>query len=318
MPSNCRQRKIPRSALLLLAIGALALGSCGRSSQGDYAPTYARQPQGGPAVPEYILGIFPLRNALGLSEVYQPMVDAVNRQAAGFTVRMESARDYPAYENKLRERTLDLAMVNPYQVIAAEKLGYVIFGKMGDDTRNYGMIVVRKDSGIKTVNDLRGKTISFPSPTALIATMLPKFVLLKAGLNVERDAKPVYVGSIDSVVMNVYSGLSAAGGIYPGTWDEMKRQHPEIIDALEIKWRSVPLANTAFVARADMPNAHLNAIAKVLFDLDKTEEGRLILSRMDNPPIVPANSKTYDPVRKFLEEYKRLFGKLPEMEGPKK
>ena len=65
------------------------------------------------------------------------------------------------------------------------------------------------------MNDLRGKTISFPSPTAFIASMAAKTVLMKAGLNPEKDAKPVYVGSLDSVVMNVYSGLSAAGRELP-------------------------------------------------------------------------------------------------------
>jgi phosphonate transport system substrate-binding protein len=303
-----------RSASLVIAVALLAFSGCSPKAQSDYAPKYESHSQTGATNIEYVFGILPLQSTVELSKVYQPVVDAINRQATGFTVRMETARDYPAYEAKLRERKLDLALMNSFQALAAEKLGYRIFGKIGGDELVYGIIIVRKDSGIRNVNDLRGKTISFPSPSAIVATMLPKFVLMKAGLNVDQDAKPIYVGSIDSVVMNVYSGLSAAGGLYPATWEAMKKQHPEIVDALEIKWRSAPFLNSPLAVRDDLPKDHLNAIAKVLFDLDKTEQGRVILSRIvDVPRIEPANSQTYDPARKFLKEYERLFGKLPTM-----
>jgi phosphonate transport system substrate-binding protein len=195
-------------------------------------------------------------------------------------------------------------------------MGYVIFGKMGgEDAR--GIVIVRKDSGIKNVDDLRGKSISFSSPTA-IATLMCKVALLKAGVNVEKEAKPVYVGTLDSVVMNAYTGLVVAGCVWPPTLEELKKQRPEVVNALEVKWRATPVGNVAFAARADMPEAHVKAVAKVLFDLDKTEQGRLVLSHLDIARVVPANSRTYDSVRKFLQEYKRLFGDLPPMEGPKR
>jgi ABC-type phosphate/phosphonate transport system substrate-binding protein len=135
---------------------------------------------------------------------------------------------------------------------------------------------------------------------------------------VEKDAKPVYVGTIGSAAMNVYSGLTVAGCIWPPAWEELKKEQPEVVNALAIGWRSDALKTGAFVARSSMPKAHLDAIAKAMFDLNKTEQGRSILARLYFPEVVPATSKTYDPVRKFLQEYKRLFGKLPEMEGPDK
>jgi hypothetical protein len=56
----------------------------------------------------------------------------------------------------------------------------------------------------------------------------------------------------------------------------------------------------------------------VLLDLNKTDEGRSSLSRTDFVSVEPANSKTFDPVRKALAEYKRFFGKLPDVEGASK
>ena len=72
------------------------------------------------------------------------------------------------------------------------------------------------------------------------------------------------------------------------------------------------------MARSGIPEAHINAIANTLFGLDKTEEGQSIVARLHYPGFERANSKTYDPVRKFLKEYERLFGKLPGLEAPKR
>ncbi len=40
---------------------------------------------------------------------------------------------------------------------------------MSDDNNFRGIILVRKDSGIKKLTDLKGKAESFPTPTALAA-----------------------------------------------------------------------------------------------------------------------------------------------------
>jgi phosphonate transport system substrate-binding protein len=298
----------------LLMLFSLGFWGCSRSSQTDYAPTYSAQGQADRNTPEYSFGIFPKHSAVELSAQYQPLMDAINRQVSGFTVRLEAAPDHPTYEVKLQQRKFDLASTNPYQALAAEKMGYRIFAKMGDDNSFRGVIFVRKDSGIKAVKDLRGKTIVFSSPSSPLS-MMCKLTLRKAGLNVETDAKPAYVGEMDSVVMNTYSGMAAAGCARPPTLQEMKRERPEVIDALEVKWSSPPLVNGAFVFRTELPEAHVNAIAKAMFDLGKTQQGRLLLASLFCPHFEPADSRSYDPMRKFLQEYKRLFGKLPEIEG---
>jgi phosphonate transport system substrate-binding protein len=308
-------RMRPRLALLFAL--SLALSGCNREARNEYAPTYSAQGLGDATTPAYSFGIYPIHSAVELSRAYQPLMDAINRRVTGFTVHMEAARDHPTFEAKLRERQFDLALTTPYQTASAGKLGYRVFGKPGGDETVRGLVVARKDSGIRTVNDLRGKTLVFTSPTAVL-TMMCKVALKKGGLDVEKDAKPVYVGQLDSVVMNTYSGMAAAGCVWPPTLEGVKKMRPEVVDALEVEWSSRPLINGGLLARAGVPEAHVNAVARAMFDLDKTEEGRVVLSRINVPRFEPANSKTYDPMHRFLEEYKRLFGKLPELEGPKR
>ena len=103
-------------------------------------------------------------------------------------------------------------MPNPYQTVRSLKFGYSVFGKMGNDELFRGIILVRKDGGIRKLSDLKGKTVCYPAPTALAATMMPQYYLQTHGLNVNHDIENLYVGSQESSIMNVLRGHAAAAG----------------------------------------------------------------------------------------------------------
>jgi phosphonate transport system substrate-binding protein len=289
---------------------------CGHNRAFEYEPIFADWSGRSGSNSEYAFGVFPLHNSVRLFQVYQPMIDDVNLQAVGFSVKLQSSRDYPSYEAKLQRRELPFALIN--QAITVAGRGYRIFGKVADDDRFRGILVVRKDSGIRTPRDLKGAAVSFPAPTAFAASMMTKLFLKKHGLDVETEAVPKYVGSQDSSVMNVYLGLTRAGGTWPPTWDALKKERPDVVQALDVKWRTAPLVNLALVARSDVPEAHVRQVAAVLFDLHKSAHGRAILQRMEASRYEPATSVTYDPVRRFVGEYRRLFGDVPQLEGARR
>lgn len=72
-----------------------------------------------------------------------------------------------------------------------------------------GIIVVKKDSPVQSASELDGKTVAFPSPNALGATLLPR-----AEFDREFNIKvnELYVKSHSSVYLNVLLGKTAAGG----------------------------------------------------------------------------------------------------------
>jgi phosphonate transport system substrate-binding protein len=108
--------------LMLLCLRA----SCDRGGSSKYVPTFDEGPHAASAMPEYVFTIHPLHNPMRLSEIYQPMIDAINQRAAGFSVKLEPFRDYPSYDAKLQRREPQIAMVNPYQAILFEGHGYRI------------------------------------------------------------------------------------------------------------------------------------------------------------------------------------------------
>ena len=165
---------------------------------------------------------------------------------------------------------------------------------------------MRRDSHVLFVEDLARAPLSFPAITALAATMMPKYFLQTRGLNLtENDIR--YVGSQESAIMNVYLGKTAAAGTWLLPWELFIHTRPELHNVLEIKWMTPALVNNGLVVREDVPEGHVRQVMGVLLGLTKTERGRKILRGIHVSCFEPATEKTYEPVRKFLIDYYRLF-----------
>lgn len=275
----------------------------------SYVPEFTAKPTEGET--EYVFAVHPLHNPEHLFEVYGPLVDYLNTHIEGARFHLEASRNYAEFDKKLYARQFHFALPNPYQTINSLEHGYRIFGKMGDDQNFRGIILVRRDSGIHKISDLKGKAVSFPAPTALAATMMPQYYLHTHGLDVNRDIETRYVGSQESSIMNVHLGYVAAGATWPPPWLAFSREHPDIARQLVVQWQTGTLPNNGLVVRDDVPSALANKVASLLFTLHKTEEGKTILARMPLSRFEPANEATYEPVREFLHEFAATVRPLP-------
>lgn len=278
-------------------------GCQNEAQKNEYTPLYSTNP---PLSKQtvYIFGVHPLHNPKRLFEVYGPMVDYINAHLTGAELRLEASRDYPSFDKKLVAKHFDLALPNPYQTVMAADNGYKIFAKMGDDQNFRGIILVRKDSDINTIADLKGKTISYPAPTALAATMMPQWYLYEHGIDVTKDVKNSYVGSQESSIMNVYLGKSAAAATWPPPWKAFIKERPEVAKEVMIKWETSSMLNNGLIARKDVPVAIVEQVSEIITTLHTHEEGRKILEAMELSHYEKADDKTYQPVREFLKKFK--------------
>lgn len=304
--ANSRPRKVIGLVLLAVAIAAcLFLATYvpyRTSTEGRrYTPSYSVLPPREHMV--LLFGVHPLHNPERLSEVYGPVVDFLSAQLPNTTIQLEASRSYDDYDKKLYSRHFHFALPNPYQTINSLEHGYRVFGKMGDDADFCGIILVRKDSDIDAVEDLKGKTVSFPAPTALAATMMPLYYLHTHGIDVNRDIERLFTGSQESSIMNVYLGKSAAGATWPPPWRAFVERNPECAAALVVKWETPPLINNGLVVRDDVPEEIVEQVAALLFNLHTHDVGRRLLSALPLARFERATNETYQPARDFMEKY---------------
>ncbi|MBF0539502.1 MAG: phosphate/phosphite/phosphonate ABC transporter substrate-binding protein [Nitrospirae bacterium] len=294
MKARDRQR-----ILILLLASVLIISGCSQENEKTYKPTVSDSPERS-GVPVYIFSIHPLHNPMRLHQVFWPMIDYLNRNIHNAQFKLEASRNYTAYEAKLYDGQAHFSLPNPLQAIKSLKHGYRIFGKMGDDNNFRGIILVRKDSAINKIEQLKGKAISYPAPYALAATLMPQYYLYTHGLDVMHDTETRYVGSQESSIMNVYLGNTAAGATWPPPWYALMEERPELKEALEVKWQTDSLPNNALVVRKDVPAELVHQVADLLFNLHTHEEGRQILNRMKLTRFEPATEQTYQKVVEFI------------------
>ena len=260
--------------------------------------------------PVYIFSVHPLHNPTRLHEVFSPLMIYLSMHIDNADFQLEASRNYATYDEKLYARQSHFSLPNPFQTVNALKHGYRVFGKMGDDDNFRGIILVRKDSNITEVSDLKGKVVSYPAPTALAATMLPQYYLQTHGLDVMNEVENRYVGSQESSVLNVYLGNVAAGATWPPPWNALKKERPELAEALEIKWQTQSLPNNGLIVRDDVSDAIVKQVSELLLNLHTHKEGREILARIELSRFEPANSDTYKPVHDFIDTFSKTVRKV--------
>jgi phosphonate transport system substrate-binding protein len=280
---------------------ALLIAGCGKQQEETYQPTFSSR--GADAPMEFIVGIYPLHNPKHLLELYGPIVDSLNASMPKWRFRLEASRNYEEFEKKLFSGHFDFAMADPYRTLRSLRHGYHVFAKMGDDAMYHGIILVRKDSGITHIADLKGKRISYSAPTALAGGMMPQYYLQTHGIDVKRDVVNLYVGSHESSITNVLRRHVAAAATWSVPWKIFVRENPETATQLKVMWQTEALPNCGWVARDDVPPLLAEKVANALVGLGRTIEGRVTIGRLGISRFEYATNEAYGPVRQYLKAF---------------
>lgn len=304
-----RRRTICQMALLPFV---LPLVGCNRAEE-PYEPEFLETPIGRNGR-ELSFAVHPLHNPALLHQVFAPLIGYLNATAGGATFKLIASRDYAAFDRRLAAREFDFALPNPYQAVRAAAGGYRIFGKVAGDEDFRGLILTRRDSSIGAIGDLRGRTISYPAPTAVAATMLPQYFLHRNGVPLSAT-RPLYVGSMESTIRSLAVGTSDAAAIWPDPWNKFSRSDPGTAARLQVRWQTPPLVNNALVVRKSVPAELASRVLLALTRLGATAAGRALLDRLNVPGFEAADDRTYAPVRRFLREFSRTVRPLDLPEG---
>mgnify|MGYP000299994646 CR=1 FL=1 len=234
-------------------------------------------------------GVVPQQAASKLAKLWIPILQHVSREV-GVDIRFKTASNIPVFEQRLGNGDYDLAYMNPYHyVVFHEKLGYQAFAKQMNKHIK-GIMVVHKDSDIKDIKQLQGKTLAFPSPAAFAASLLTRAHLKNQGV----DFQAKYVSSHDAVYFNVAKKIYPAGG---GILRTLNSTKPNVLEQLKVFWVSKPYTPHAFAARSDIPEEIVKRIRDSLRDLNNTEEGKEMLAGLKFSGIESADDLDWNGVR---------------------
>ena len=228
---------------------------------------------------------------------WAPVLKEVSR-LTGLDLKLKSYASISEFESDLLNGEPDVTYMNPYHAVMAKKAaGYTPLLR-DDATRLKGILVVRKDSPITRVEQLKGATLAFPSPNSFGASLYMRALLTNEQ---KIHFNPEYVGTHTNVYLHVITGRVQAGG---GVRNTLVKETPELQAQLRVLYEtpdtySHPIATHPRVP-AQVREALLQAFLKLGANPAFAEQLKAILI----PKPVTADFKEYAPLEKLgLEKF---------------
>jgi phosphonate transport system substrate-binding protein len=227
---------------------------------------------------------------------------------SGIPVRVTVASDYAAVIEALRNHTADLAFVHPvgYVLASREAKATIVVRNLWHGKSSFtSRIYVRKESGLKTLEDLRGKTMAFIDPASSSGYTYPMVLLIQRGLVKDRDPKTffrevLFAGAHDAGMRALLNGHVDA----LASFDMAREQY--LTDPVE-RERIIYIAETpeipeaGIAARAGLEPATFAKVREALLQIRAPAYAALLRRLYEIDGFAPAEDRDYDPVRAAVE-----------------
>ena len=159
-----------------------------------------------------------------LQRKFKPLGDYLKKET-GLDVQFTPVTDYAAVVEGLASNKIDLAWLGGFTFVQAKirtNGGAVPIVQRAEDEKFTSKFIVSVDSPAKTLADLKGKNFAFGSPSSTSGHLMPRYFLLKAGVNPEADFKAVaFSGAHDATLAFVASGRAEAGVLNASVMDKL-------------------------------------------------------------------------------------------------
>ncbi|WP_281745579.1 phosphate/phosphite/phosphonate ABC transporter substrate-binding protein [Thermanaerovibrio acidaminovorans] len=217
---------------------------------------------------ELWVGFTPFTSPEEIRDSYGPIVEAL-ADRMGKRCRLFVSSDYGSLGEALRDGRLQVAWFSPLAyVVAAEKVPMRVLGipKVKGKPSYRGLIIARKDSGIGSIGDLRGRRFAFVDRASGSGYLYPRVLMAKSGLNPDRDLGDVaFLGTHDRVIEAVLAGEVDAGATYTDAWDAAAKKMN--LSELAIVATTDDIPKDAVAVRADSPEEEISRASGALLSL---------------------------------------------------
>jgi len=251
---------------------------------------------------ELKFGFTPVLAESEMRAEFEPLMTYLS-DAIGQKVTLYIAKNYGDLRTQMEAGTVDIGSFSPFAYVDAARGGKIriIAQSILEGSATYrGLIVARKDSGLKTVAALEGKRFAFVDPKSASGYVYPRAMLIEKGVTPEKYFKEtIFAGGHDKVIAAVLEGKVDAGAIYDGALGVAKAKGMRSEDLVSLV-STDPIPHDAIAVRIGMDDALARKIQTALVNLDKSEAGRKVIanSKKKLTGHVIAEDNLFDVVRR--------------------
>ncbi|MFP7755757.1 phosphate/phosphite/phosphonate ABC transporter substrate-binding protein [Thermodesulfobacteriota bacterium B35] len=243
----------------------------------------------------YTLSMLPRYSIEEIHRRIAPLADYL-QTATGLTIRPLLVPTFARYSKQLASG-IDIGYENPYiYVLASAEHQVIAMAEKGKDNDRFrGIIIVRADSPLRTLDDLRGKTISIVGFTSAGGYLSQKLTLQEHGLAVRKECRVEEApdNKQENVILAVYTGDADAGFIRESALHKVDAYVPAT--AIRVLAETAWLPNWALSVRRSMPAGDREKITRALLELPP---GSPVLQALKIKKFRRADDAEYNSIRR--------------------
>jgi phosphonate transport system substrate-binding protein len=228
----------------------------------------------------------------------------------GMKVEYTPVTDYAASVEALANKQVDLAWFGGFTFVQANVRsgGKAVPLVQREEDEKFKSVFITTDASIKSLADLKGKTLSFGSQSSTSGHLMPRSFLLNAKIDPDADFKRVaYSGAHDATIAAVAAGKVDAGALNISVWEKFVADKKVDTTKVRVFYTTPSYYDYNWTVHADMPAAMKEKITKAFLSLDKnTAMGKEVLDVQRASKFIATKADNY----KGIEAAARSAGLL--------
>lgn len=215
----------------------------------------------------------------------------------GLPVAWTPVNDYAAVVEGLVAKKLDLAWLGGFTFVQARRrsANVIPIVQRAEDEKFTSRFIVTARSRARSLADLKGKPFVFGSPSSTSGHLMPRYFLLKQGIDPDRDfSRVAFSGAHDATVAFVASGRAEGGVLNASVWEKLIEKGDANAQAVRVIATTPPYHDYNWTVRGDLAPALVKRLTEAFLKLDpKDPAHRKILELQRASRFIPTRAENY-------------------------
>lgn len=204
-----------------------------------------------------VIGAIPENEKERAPEVYKPLMDYLEKKL-NMKVDFFAASDYMSAVDAMTTGKVDICLLGPFSYVLGTEKGaieaFVAESRKGIGKSYKSLILANPEKNINSVQDLKGKVVSFVDPASTSGNLIPRAIFKQNGIDIDKDlANTIYVGKHESSALAVKKRQSDAGACSDFYYANMKKTGELSDKDVKVLVESDPIPSAPWVWRKDLP-----------------------------------------------------------------
>ena len=229
------------------------------------------------------MGFVPLKNSEKLVEDLKPISDYLSERL-GVKVEAFTASNYIGVVEGLGSGSVDFGIIPPFSSLLAQKQSNakpILTSKGKTGKPGYtAELYVRKDSGIKSLQDAKGKKVAFVDPSSSSGYIYPGAMLVEAGLNLDKDISYQFSGGHDKSLQLLLNKDVDVIATFDGVEDRYAKDFPQAKTDIQKLATSDMIPGIMVTTSSKMDKELQDKLEKALRDIENDPKMKELFTKM--------------------------------------